>query len=237
MKLYAGIAVSISLLVGSEEITRPEPIFTAGTVYRFSGEIDVKKEKKQKFVSSFKVNDVIRDGQHWFCNTTMSYLFEKRTVAETYLFQFACDTVNFYVLSANFAYRSIDEVENGKDQTIGDSIVYPLNMKVGDSLPNAWCKSIDNFQEGSSMTTIVFKHRYVEAIDTLKLPCGMIPAFRTSSLRSSRVIGSSKYLGNFDNTLDVHMKEWFSPALGVVKVEEIGEKSVSKGVLESYTTH
>jgi len=237
MKIVTGVAVSFTLFFGSGDLIRPEPLFRTGTEYRFSGEVDGKKDRKQKFISAFKVNDVIRNGQNWFCNTTMSYLFDQSTEPESYLFQFACDTVNFYVISANFCYRKISDVEKGNDGTTGDSVVYPLRMKIGDTLPDAWCRSVDHFPEGSSVTNMRFTDRVVVAIDTLKLSFALTPAYRITSKRSSGITGTSKYSGHFDNKLEVQLTEWFTPALGVVKVEETGETSVSRGVLESYSEH
>lgn len=235
MKLLAGIAVSISLLIGSEEITRPEVIFKTGAEFRFSGDVDAKREKKQKYVSSFTVNDVIQDGQHWFCNSTMTYLIDGMSEVQNYLFQFACDSLNYYVISANFAFRKTEDILKGNDFSTGDSLVYPLQMKVGDTLPAAWYRMVTSNQDGSSHATADFTNRVVKEVDTLNLSFGKTPAFRITATKTIRVSGSSKYAGKYDRTLEVEFTEWFSPRLGVVRAEERTPESVSKMVLESYS--
>jgi hypothetical protein len=237
VKLFAGIAISVSVLMSSDEVVRPEAIFKTGTEYRFSGTIDFPKEKSRSYGSFFKVTDVVRNGDNWSCNATMTYLFNNVPQKSAYLFQFACDTVNFYVSTTNFAFRDVEKVKHGSDEATGDSLVYPLKMKVGDTLPDAWCKTAYDIAEGSSSYFISCSKRKVERLDTLNLSCGKIPAYRITMTKTSTSKVNSGYSGKRELKQTVIVTEWFSPKLGIVKEEERSNESTSTVILESFKEH
>lgn len=236
MKIFAGVAIATSVLMGAVEVTRPEAIFKVGTEFRFTGDVDLKKGKKYDYASSFKVTEVIRGGtNNWFCNATMTYVFDNEPDRKSYLFQFACDSLNYYVLAENYAYREVEKVINGENSTSGDSLVYPLQMKVGDTLPDAWCKTRIHFAEGSSTGLIEFTERKVEGLDTLNLSCGKIPAYHIVATKTSRAKVNTSYSGKQEQKDVVTMEEWFSPQLGIVKAIEKADASTSIVFLLSYS--
>ncbi len=235
MKLFTGIAISLSVLIGAEEITRPEIIFKEGTSLYYTGDIDFTPGKKQKYASSFKVTEVIRNGSHWFCNATMTYGMDGVPQKGTFLFQFACDSLNYYVLAQNRLFRQIDLIRKEGDRSTGDSIVYPLQMKVGDTLPDAWCKNVVNHSEGTTVSFFEYKHRKVESLDTLSLGCGSIPAFRIVSVQTSTSKVVSSISGKREVKESADVTEWFSPQFGVVKSQGKTDTYISVIGLDSYT--
>ncbi len=236
MKIFAGIALSLSALLSSEEINRPESVFRVGAEFSFTGDFDFTDMKKQKYASSFQITEVKKDGSHWSCNATMTYGFDGVPKNKTFLFQFACDSLNYYVHAQNFLNRDIETIKKGEDETSGDSLIYPLQMKVGDTLPDAWCKIMLTNRGETTSGLMEFTRRSVEALDTLSLPCGKVAAYRVVALRVISSKGNSQYSGKTEVQDYVTMTEWFSPQLGIVKAQEKGVRYFSIISLDKYST-
>jgi hypothetical protein len=164
----------------------------------------------------------------------MTYVYNKDE-RQSYLFEFACDSLNYYVASTNFTLREVEKIRKGTHVCSGDSLVYPLNMKAGDTLPDAWCRFVETHGEGSTAATLDFKKRKVEALDTLNLSCGKIPAYRITSTKLILAKVNSTYSGKREERTESEVTEWFSPQFGIVKGEERTADWVSRIVLESYS--
>ena len=209
MKLFAGIACVCSLLAGGEKLSRPEPFLTTGNkiVYTFydhrSGDVNI-------WNHTLFIRNVSTDGKRTSVNAILALVENGRS--DTKWSQgFACDSLNFYAYATNWCYVMVDE-EGVRSVASGDTLVYPLNMKVGDTLPGATATEKEDWHSVISHTQMDFMHRKVEALDTLEIPGGKITAFRIISdvrVTSIHTSGKSKEVSK--------ATEWFSPVYGIVK--------------------
>ena len=232
--LIAGIAVT-TLFAGSVQVERPELLFTEGTIYVYKGESAIKGERNFKYTEYVKIDGITQSGIHVL--STGSMIFETEYVGKTedpYIVQFACDTTNYYIHAVNFAMLTKGGAKRG-DKAEGDSLIYPLRMKVGDTLPDAYSKSIRNYPSGTATTLITYKQRKVEAIDTLTLTCGTMAAYRITMKKTVIGKSSSSYTGKNESKDEETWTEWFTPQLGIVKAMSQSKSDNTTVVLESYS--
>jgi hypothetical protein len=230
--LITGVVVC-SLFAGSPG-ERPHLIFAEGAEFTFSGKVTIEGGEDLRYITNVKVNEVTRNGISVSSNATMVFSFDRGSVSEPYYCEFACDTTNFYVPAANYSYRTIDEVKEGTHVATGDSLIYPLKMIVGDTLPDAWYKAVRSIKNGSSTTVVNYTDRKVEALDTLDLRCGKVPAYRITVTKTTHSKGNSSYTGKYDKKVNETEVEWFSIKFGVVKLEGTSGKGRDVTQLEGY---
>jgi|GEM_PF-3404275 len=216
MKLVAGIGIGITLFTGDSLLPRPLPFLTQGTSFKY--EITGKRPAAaiEHSDAVLKIAVVNRKGNNIASTGWLSYYNDKHEVHSVYVVRFACDSLNYYVHAANWCYESLTSTGEQAEYS-GDSLCYPLNMHVNDSLPSAWAKSKRSTKSGVSTYSVEFNDRKVVAIDTVSAEFGMLPAFKITT----NVTYSSRYdhheFGK-DKSKDMFvLTEWFIPSIGVVK--------------------
>lgn len=232
--LVAGVLFS-SFFAASSLLVNPELIFSKGTLYVYKGEILLKGQKNLKYVEYVKITDVTVSGNNKSSSGLLTYTFDKGQPADPSYCKFACDSLNFYIHTSNFAFQTEESIKKGSDVITGDSLIYPLQMKVGDTLPDAWYKNVRSANDVSSTTTVKYTNRKVESLDTLNLAFGKIAAFKITMTETSQTKGNSRYTGKYDNKEVKPNTEWFSPELGIVKSVSGSGDTGDIIVLESYS--
>lgn len=126
-------------------------------------------------------------------------------------------------------------ITDGTVETMeGDSLVFPFDMKIGDSLPTAYNKNAWTNKYSSGTDNHFYFNRKVTAVDTIPTPMGKIPAFRVE-FKDSHYYKYNYPQMKLDSeyTEIVIGSEWFSPEYGIVKWQTEGKNGASKTVLQS----
>jgi hypothetical protein len=220
MKLVAGTALITCLLFAGDQPKSPEVFFEQGATLMYEGQTSFPGRRAARYTCTLKIEKSERNGKHCSSTGTIAYTFRSRALGYSILCRFAADSLNFYVHTTNFAQRSTTELEQSVADDAGDSLIYPLNMKVGDTLPGAWYTSTKS-QSGVFISTddVRYTKRRVESLDTLKLGVGPVPAYRITMTEVASKRSSSPHTGNETNTASRQMTEWFSPVYGIVKMQ------------------
>lgn len=230
MKLRWLAGVFICFAFTSDAPVRPDAFLKTGNEITYSAIARVNTSNTEHDRMVVRIKNVEVNGTHISSSAMMAIYREQETdIRDLYTMNFACDSLNFYVYATNWLYRDAVPRAEMEYRYSGDSLIYPLNMKVGDTLPGASAKKYWKSPKGSGGSTTTFLSRKVTAHDTLDLACGKIPAFRIDfSIRMSDV-----YTGKPDALYDV--TEWFSPSIGVIKTEYQLGKGKAVMTLSNYT--
>lgn len=228
MKKWLAIGGIISLAFVGDGPQRPAPFLKAGNeiVYSAVAKVDPERTERDRMVIRIKSVDVL--GSHIAAHAMLAVYKKDNEINALYYMNFACDSLNYYVDATNWAYQSVDPIEV-KYEYKGDSLIYPLNMKSGDSLPDAYATKRWQSEYGSGEQTIEFTRRTVTALDTLDLAFGKTTAWR---IEFNMRMYESKRSDKDQNYL---VTEWFSPSIGIVKTDYQLGKGRAVMVMESYT--
>jgi len=216
MKLVAGIGIGITLFTGDSLLPRPLPFLTQGTSFKY--EITGKRPAAaiEHSDAVLKIAVVNRKGNNIASTGWLSYYNDKHEVHSVYVVRFACDSLNYYVNATNWCYEA-PVTSNEQTEYAGDSLRYPLNMHINDSLPSAWTTRKSSTKSGVALYSMEFNNRYVYRIDTLDTQLGPMPAFRIIT----NVSYSTKYdhheFGKDKSSGEFVLTEWFIPSIGVVR--------------------
>lgn len=217
MKLLAGIALSLVVLAGAEAPVRPEIMFKPGTVMNFVGENDPKGYYHYKFTSTMEIMEAKVNGPHAISTAKITYKLDGEGAPEIYLVQFACDSLNYYVHALNWSYFNAANKKNLPQVSRGDSLCYPLNMKVGDTLLPASFHTVKDVEGAHIVSDCRFSGRKVVALDTIKDAFGTVTAFRIEMMKDDFSKATSSYANLYETSAKTEVVEWFSPQLGVVR--------------------
>lgn len=221
MKLFAGAAVAACLLFASGEPKSPEIFFHKGATFEYNGQVGFADVKDTRYSCVLKIDEVTVDGSHRSCVGAIGYSYRGEAHTNATICRFASDSLNFYASALNFARRSVDEREQAKTNDSGDSLIYPLNMKVGDTLPAAWYKSTKGIPNTATFTDEVhYVKRRVVSFDTLVLGVGTITAYRISMSEVATQTSYSPHTGNKFSSNTRTVTEWFHPGLGIVRMKK-----------------
>ncbi len=234
MKLLAGIALSVSVLVGETPLQRPEPFLKEGNVIRLLITQKSDEEGSKRSPATLTIKSVVATGSQSKILATLSHYGKNNKVSQSYRMEYACDSVCFYAHTTNWCYNSIDESPEYREETLGDSIVYPLGMKAGDTLKSGAALKKTITKGGSSSLYMTIKNRKVISLDTISTPFGKTEAFRIENTISTRAVSDFEVYGNNDDSYSYVMIEWFNPSIGVVMSEYRFGKGNSRIIMESY---
>lgn len=233
MKLWSGLALSVSFVFGGE-LQRPEPFFTHQNIITYSIVNYPKDGGGEKQNADLKIVSVVNAGSRTSSSGILTYYNRKGQPSVLYRMRFASDSMNFYVHSTNWSYESLDSEKDGSVYT-GDSLWYPYNMKVGDTLPDAWTLRETHSDDFSGKFRTEFKSRKVVSQDTIDTPFGKTVTFRIDMVLKFSSKYNSHYSGKNKNQDEITVSEYFSPEIGVVKTEyRDAEYGVTRIVMESY---
>ncbi len=114
-----------------------------------------------------------------------------------------------------------------------DSLVFPYNMKVGDTLHTAHAYKKMSLKGDFWELDNFYYNRKVMERDTIISPVGKIPTLRIDYKISSHMKRKHKMMGDKEET-DLHYcSVWFSSEYGVVQTEVTNIFGVTKTTLES----
>jgi hypothetical protein len=222
MKLFAGIAISFTILIGSETDTRPDPFFTPGNRIIYESQTVMKRGKGYTVRQIFEVEKVRVHGSSASSECLMGYYAttELNGFRPYYRLYYDVDTVNFYSHAKNWCYIPEDYKDYGSFDVKGDSLIYPLNMKAGDTLPGARASISYSIHQAKVSYSIKFINRKVLQVDTVSTAFGKVVAYKISmnSLYDvkSYEAGNGQGSRNFENQL---ITEWFAPQYGIIKMQ------------------
>ncbi len=150
-----------------------------------------------------------------------------------YPLQFAYDSVNFYAHAANYAFIVMNHVNSTGDYA-GDSLWYPLSMKIGDTLTGAWASNTQHFRYYDERVRVDYVNRVVTAADSLTTPAGTKLAYKIQ-MKCNRVENSSTDLNEkYIRKRTIAITEWFVPEIGVVKAEFNDSNGLTRVTLDGY---
>lgn len=116
----------------------------------------------------------------------------------------------------------------------GDSLVYPFDMKIGDTLPTGYRKNTFINPWSSGVSNSFYFNRRVTAIDTIPTPLGKIPCFRVESKESHYSKYDYPKMKDHEEYTEIILHTtWFSPEYGIVKEEWVKREGKYKMVLQS----
>lgn len=232
MKLLVGIAFTTSVLLGTAKPERPDSFFQPNNQVTYSESTVTRAWGTTRNTSILTIESVIekQGGVSSVCKA--EHYNEQHKLTHEYRLRFAADSSNFYVHAANWLHERW--TTDGNYQYSGDSLWYPFNMKVGDTLRNSWAAKDFNTNGVAGGEQWVFKNRKVVALDTFELTIGKIVAYKIEM----HVVGTSKtkdqHTGNQTNFTEYDAVEWFSPSLGIVKSLYLTTYGDTRVVMESY---
>lgn len=230
MKLFAGLLLTATVLLGEGKVQRPDIYFKEGTklVYSF---YDHRDRTPEKFTHILLMKTVSGKSPDLQVNALMTGGGEKNANSSVWSKSFACDSLNFYAFATNWCDVVVNSATVDQGVYAGDSLVYPLRMKIGDTLRGAYATSRKLMKNGAyTLRTLNFYDRKVEDADTLDLAFGKVIAYR--------VVGKVRYVytsnGNDPEKYIYTLTEWFSPEFGLVKKKyDFGKGSYTISTLES----
>lgn len=232
MKIWAAAAVSCSILFASDESARPEPFFSHGNVVSYSTTTYPKAGHGKRNTSELKIVSLSGKGDNLLSEALLSYYNEQHKLTGVYKLSFACDSTCFYVHATNWQYIPAD---NKFSVYTGDSLWYPYNMKVGDTLPDAWSLRLTESDKLTGQFKKSYTKRKVVALDTLVTPFGQRIAFKIEMILGSDTKFDSDYSGRNKKDKELTVYEWFTPGLGVVRSEyHDDEYGVTKVIMENF---
>lgn len=218
MKLFAGIAISALALFGDQDLKRPEPFFVPHNVLSYSYSVTPTEVKAYSLQAVLEITKVTTVNQSAYSEGTLTYGSRSGGATVIYRVRFACDSQNYYVHCTNWLYEPVEPMKGVELKISGDSLWYPLNMKVGDTLRSATASEKYASPTVKDAYTVNFINRKVVAQDSLSTPSGKQVAFRIEmNVSYNSVYDSQEVKGRKKQNIEV--SEWFVPAIGVVKSE------------------
>jgi hypothetical protein len=233
MKWRLIIALLFLFAFAADEKVRPEPFLHEGNVIRYSSVVRA-EEGKKSVKMELRIFKVDAHNGHMRIEGVLHQYGANGKIAASYRSDFACDSLAFYADTENKFYRSANPTPGVVQICIGDSLIYPLNMKVGDTLSGANASEEFRSDRTSLSTRITYHDRVVAQQDTLALAFGKIPAFRIVTTVTGTSIGDYADFGKRHESSTYTLVEWFSPAYGIVKAEYKYPDGVSAVTMTGY---
>lgn len=238
MKLFAGIAAACVVLMSGTAPQKPDVMFQPGTKLTYAGISDPDGKLQYKYAATLTVTEAENSGGRGTATALMVYTAENRKgETEPYdaiLMRFAYDSLNYYVHAVNYSTSRVSKESRANLEANGDSLWYPLNMKVGDTLRDSWFKSVSSGNDVFTMSDTKFRKRKVVAADTLQFSFGAVPVYRIEMTRVDDVRFKSPATGEQTTRNETKITEWFSPRLGVVRAVYEYDRYVQRMELERY---
>lgn len=227
-----GFLLLFPLLSGFNDdgFVRPEAYFVPGHVIRFVLVYEIGAQRTNTvFIDRVSVSNGIAtiDG-------TYNHYDTEGKIAKAYRVKYYCDSINWCVSMINQMEFPAKEQPDVLREFEGDSMIYPLGMKPGDTLPGAYGKGTvtsKTFHEAEQI--YVFARRVIRC-DTVATPMGNIVAFRIDyKIRNMTKTGFPTLNSSNSNNVEISCSDWFSPALGVVKTERTSKYGMRRLVIHS----
>lgn len=219
MKLLAGIAISLAMMVSPEPASRPDPFFVEGNELLYRTVVVPRDGAGTDVQATLRIKNVVKRGSTVVSEGELGYPDVSKVLSWKYRVRFACDSLNFYVHAMNWLYEPISKDLDFESVYEGDSLAYPLQLKVGDTLPSAHAKRSYAAKGTRDLTVMDFTERKVVSLDTIETAFGMKTAYRIEM----KVHTTSKYIsgpgGKRESGIAYMIDEWFIPATGIVRSE------------------
>ena len=227
------LTIAAGIIFVSGEVKRPDPFFTVSNQVVYTITTHPKNGGGSRMRSELIVKTVQMSGASVFSSLDYTQYNKNDAVYMRSQWNFGCDTTCFYVHATNWTYGLT--LPGYQNQFSGDSLQYPLNMKVGDTLANAWAKRMTEARSYTTQRDLIFSDRVVAGIDTLLTPAGVLGAFRIEMTLSGTSKTTYKSGDRSTDIVKASVTEWFAPEIGIVKSETRDpEYGVTRMLLESY---
>jgi|GEM_PF-1966881 len=200
---------------------RPLPFLQKDKVITYKAYVKIAGDKLKEYLTVVEIEQVTSSGSYVHSEGTVHFDGDAEYSNVRYFQEFASDSAAFYSSGRNFIYNRTDNVHKVKiDQP--DSLQYPYQMKLGDSLKNCIVKFSLSSGQSKSKGELSFTNRVVINPDTLNLPIGRIAAWKIEADMTTQSVTSA--LGKSKReTNTCKLYEWFNAEYGIVKSErEVG---------------
>ena len=193
-------------------VVRPEVFFKKGNkiTYQLSS-----NDTEEKFYCVFNVQSVtVKDGMSTIVVKDQRQYDTRKNQPYAYRLTFYCDSVNWCADALNAIDVDWKKSSNPDEmELISDSLVYPLRMSVGDSLPGASGREVTKWKSGTTERRVFYTKRYVAGKEDVTVGTETVSAFRIESQFRFQKVG--------DKVQEVTKiyTEWFEPSRGIVKRE------------------
>jgi hypothetical protein len=136
----------------------------------------------------------------------------------SYRMTYYCDSVNWSVDALNHLNIPLVYSSNFIVSLRGDSLIYPFNMKVGDTLRQASGSELI-YGSGNNERYVIINSRKVAANENIAVGGEILSAFRIESAMIKGSVTDYGALGKIPTKAEYKFREWFVPSKGVVKSE------------------
>lgn len=150
-----------------------------------------------------------------------------------YKYKFYVDSLHWCADALNWMYVSDKEGENLTWVYESDSLVYPFNMKAGDTLMPATARKASSANGMSTDETQFTYNRKVIKLDTVQTIAGPMAAFRITSKVSVKNRSSYGPMGTVNDDYVLNVTQWFNADYGIVQEERAGKYNATKLVLQA----
>lgn len=219
MKLLAGIALSVSVLVGENQVIRPEAFLTQGNIIQYESNSKMQGGEAARTSIALEITAVSQKNGRTIAKGELTFFSAIGLENMVSLVQFASDSVKFCANTTNWFYIPKARMRGTTESYSGDSLVYPFSMRVGDSLPDGHASRSFRSNSFTSTEKMVIHHRFAAASDSLELKFKKISAFRIESILSAESVASFEDGSDKKSKSSYVLVEWFSPIYGLVKSE------------------
>lgn len=191
---------------------RPEVYFNKGNKIKFKLSSN---DKEEVFYCNYTVKSVVeKNGVTTITVKDQRQYDTGKNQPWSYRLTYYCDAKQWCADALNPIDVDWKESSNPSElELISDSLVYPFNMQVGDSLPGASGREITKWESGSSERRVTYSKRFVAGQDDISIGSETLKAFRIEcdfhykkiNIKTQEV--TKTYI------------EWFVPSRGIVKRE------------------
>jgi hypothetical protein len=208
-------------------VVRPEPFLKKSNKITYA----ITSENGSKSYSEITIQSVTENKGQTLILARDQRLNEEHNTTFSYRMSYYSDTVNWCADALNYLNAREIYSSNLMVELTSDSLVYPLNMKVGDTLPGA---SASEIMRGtySNERHIRFQNRKVTVVENVACGGETVPAFRIECTMTYQTVSDYGALGKIPITSESTLTEWFVPAKGVVKSEIKSKTGVTTTLLE-----
>ena len=228
MKRAALILIPVLLCSAISFVAHPEVKYKKGAIVQFTSisPAGVIIKSREEVVSE------IKNGAVAIINCKVTQVVDGKTSEPTWT-KYYYDA-NHWASDVSIGMRpSQQAMEGAAIAEFSDSLVYPYNMKIGDTLPTAHAYKKMSLKGDYWELDNFYYNRKVMEKDTVVTPLGNIVAFRIEHKMSSRMNRKSKLMGD-KSEVDLHYGSvWFSLEYGIVQTEMTNKFGVTKATLES----
>lgn len=206
------------LVVAGFTSQRPLPFLQKDKVITYSSYVKSPGDKVNQYSTIVEIETV--SSSDLYSHSAGTVRFEGSSDDNDYRYkqEFSSDSFAFYASGRNHIYDRVADNYTKLKLDLMDSLQYPFQMKVGDTLRSCISKFTISVGESKSKSVMSFTNRYVVKLDTLNLPIGKITAWKIEAEMTNKSVASA-YGSSKKETVSCKLYEWFNADYGIVKSE------------------